>query len=116
MSPEAMEEGFLEALEAGEESIFDAEQAETAVPSTERFTPQALSTASSGWGEWDFDLFWYSFSGVAAQRQVQKLRGALIKEGARGKVRVLPEWRRKKVSQSTYGYEVRVELGEEGIS
>ena len=118
MSPEPTKEGFLEALNAGEESIFDAEQVEIAVPTAAQTQPQPSSRNSGSWGDWDFDLFWCSVSGVAAQRQAERLRDALVEDGARGRirVRVLPESRRRQVSDRAHGYEVRGEAREEAIS
>ena len=118
MSPEPLRDGFLDALRAGEESIFDSEQLDVRVPAAPPSVSDPTVAGREGWGEWDFDLFWCSVSGVGAQGQAERLREALIADGAAGRVRVrvLPESRRAQVGAETFGYEVRGEVGEEAIA
>ena len=118
MSPEPLRSGFLDALSAGEESIFDSEQLDVRAPVPTRAASPPAGDDVESWGEWDFDLFWCSVSGVGAQQQAERLEAALRNDGAEGRirVRVLPESRRADVGAEAFGYEVRGEAGEEAIS
>lgn len=109
LAAEKLKEGFLSALETGDVQIFEVDQA----------LPVAANRSSTAvrndWGDWDYDVFWCSSSGAAAEAQADALVAAIRNEGARGRIRarLLPDSIRKTDPYSSLSqYEIRYEATE----
>jgi hypothetical protein len=108
LSSEGLRDPFLSALESGEVQIFAGEEATTARVRTEQ--------PSFNWEDWDYDVFWCSGSGVAAEAQATAIVEALRAENAKGRirVRVLPQSVREQGAyRSMADYEIRYEANEQ---
>jgi hypothetical protein len=61
------------------------------------------------WGQWDFDIFWCTSSGPAANLQAEKIGAQLAAEGSEGRIRIreLPESINAKAGYQISGYGIR---------
>lgn len=110
LAAEKLKEGFLSALETGDVQIFEVDQA---LPLS---ADRSSAAARNEWGDWDYDVFWCSPSGAAAEAQADALVAAIQKEGAKGRIRsrLLPDSIRQTDPYSSENqYEIRYEATEE---
>lgn len=97
-------------------------QATLAQESTFRAEERVIHTqpkkTSSGWADWDFDIFWCERSGDVAKAQAEKIKKQLEDEGAKGRLRVrlLPESINSRPGYQHTGYVIRYNIGEESQS
>jgi len=89
------------------ESTFKAE--ERVVSSKKADATPKANTSSSKWGDWDFDIFWCEGSGNPAKEQAEKIKKALLDEGAKGRLRVrlLPDSLNARPGYQHTGYVIR---------
>ncbi|MDJ0657145.1 MAG: hypothetical protein QNJ40_23500 [Xanthomonadales bacterium] len=109
LASEDLRDSFLSALETGEVQIYESQQA---VPAGGARTTDAVREK---WGDWDYDIFWCSSSGSAAESQANAIVAAIQGEGAEGRIRarVLPDSIRATGSYSSLqDYEIRYEESE----
>lgn len=85
-----------------QEEIFESDQSEI-------HSQQRAVRASFDWEDWDYDLFWCTSSGSAAEEQAALVKEALAREGAKGRLRVreLPDSVNAKPGYKVSGYSIR---------
>ena len=109
LATEGLKESFLSALESGEVQIYGSEQALPAGPG------RPADADRVDWEDWDYDIFWCSSSGSAAETQANAIVAAIQSQGAKGRIRsrVLPDSiRATDPEASGEQYEVRYEASE----
>lgn len=107
LASENLKDGFLAVLDSSEDDIYQIEESSTKIKTTLPTNNSKTSDFKSR--NWDYDIFWCSRSGAAAESLADSIRRDLITDGAEGRIRsrVLPEAIRQEKYDGLASYEIK---------